>query len=108
MSEDIVAQVNKNINWGDYLFSRFVGERIRLPVTVEEKARCLYEPITTNKIKTIVTAWKKDAKVEINSSYVIERLTKMFGEPRDGCKWNILVFVTRGQVIDWDDEHPYP
>jgi hypothetical protein len=104
MSE-LTLEVNKHVDWADYLFSRFVGDRIRLPVTVDEKIQCLCDPVTTNKIKTAVAAWQKQQRVHLNTTYVIERLTKMFGEPRDGCKWTIILIQTRGGMIDWDDEH---
>lgn len=100
MSEDIVVEVTKCD-----LFSRFVKERVRLPETMDERLDCLNDPITINKIKTIVTAWKKEARVEINSASVIDRLSRMFGEPVDQKYWRIKVFATRGQAIDWDDEH---
>jgi len=90
------------------LVKRFIDERVRLPVTLEERLECVCDPISTNKIKTIVTAWKKDARVEVSAADVIERLTKLYGEPADGKSWRLKVFGSRGEMIDWDDTHSEP
>jgi phage/plasmid-associated DNA primase len=86
--------------------ARFFSERIRLPVTSEEKLECLNAPITSNKIKTIVTAWKKDARVELNSQDVLNRMAEEYGEPVNGKEWvKIRVFGSDGEVADWDAAH---
>jgi hypothetical protein len=67
---------------------------------------CRNEPITTNKIKTIVSAWKKDARVELNTQDVINRMTEEFGEPLNGKEWpTIRVFASDDLVADWDVSH---
>jgi hypothetical protein len=61
------------------------------------------EPVTTNKIKTIVAAWKKDARVELNTQDVVNRMTEEFGEPLNGKEWQtIRVFASDEMVADWD------
>jgi hypothetical protein len=93
------------VDSADVLFKAFLVERVREPRTLEEKMECRDDPVTTNRIKTFVCAWKKDKRVEMNTTYVIMRLTKMFGEPLDGKYWPaIKVFSSRGQTIDWDDQ----
>jgi len=88
------------------IYARFRSERVREPVTIEEKMKCRNEPMTTNKIKTIVTAWKKDARVELNSQDVINRLTEEFGEPVNGKEWpTIEVFGSDEGATDWDMAH---
>lgn len=86
--------------------ARFFSERIRLPETSEEKLECLNAPITSNKIKTIVTAWKKDARVELNSQDVLNRMAEEYGEPVNGKEWvKIRVFGSDAEVTDWDAAH---
>jgi len=88
------------------IYARFRSERVREPVTLEEKMKCRAEPITTNKIKTIVSAWKKEARVELNSQDVINRLTEEFGEPVNGKEWpTIQVFGSDEGATDWDMGH---
>jgi phage/plasmid-associated DNA primase len=87
-------------------FARFRGERIREPVTMEEKMECRNDPMTTNKIKTIITNWRKDAKVDLNTQEAINRLTEEFGEPVNGKEWHtIKVFGNDDAVVDWDAAH---
>lgn len=88
------------------IYARFRGERIREPITLEDKMECRNEPITTNKIKTIVSAWKKDARVELNTQDVVNRMTEEFGEPVNGKEWpTIRVFASDDLVADWDVSH---
>jgi len=86
--------------------ARFISERVREPITIEEKMKCRTEPVTTNKIKTIISAWKKDARVELNSQELVNRLTEEFGEPLNGKEWpTIMVFASDDLVTDWDTDH---
>jgi phage/plasmid-associated DNA primase len=87
------------------VYARFRGERIREPRTMEEKMECVNEPITTNKIKSMLTAWKKDVRVELSWQDVINRLTEEFGEPMNGKEWpTIRVFSSEDEVLNWDQE----
>jgi phage/plasmid-associated DNA primase len=88
------------------IYARFRSERVREPVTIPEKMECRAEPMTTNKIKTIVSSWKKDARVDLNSQDVINRLIEEFGEPVNGKEWpTIKVFASDEMVADWDADH---
>ncbi len=88
------------------VFARWRGERIRQPITMEEKIACRDEPITTNKIKSMLNAWKKDARAELDWQTTINRLTEEFGEPLNGKEWpTIKVFSTDEEVAEWDKEH---
>jgi phage/plasmid-associated DNA primase len=88
------------------VYARFRGERIRMPVTMEEKMECRNDPITTNKLKTIISMWRKDARVELTAQDAINRLTEEFGEPVNGKEWpTIKVFGSDDQVVDWDAAH---
>jgi phage/plasmid-associated DNA primase len=87
-------------------YARFRAERVREPVTMEEKLECRDAPITTNKIKSILSLWKKDARVELSAQDAINRLTEEFGEPLNGKEWpTIRVFSTDEEVADWDSSH---
>ena len=73
---------------------------------MEEKMECISDPITTNKIKTIVVNWRKEAKVDLNVQDVVNRLTEEFGEPTNGKEWQtIKVFAADDLVADWDTAH---
>jgi phage/plasmid-associated DNA primase len=87
-------------------FARFRGERIRQPVTMEEKMQCRDEPMLTNKIRTIISAWSKEARVPLSAQEAINRLTEEFGEPVNGKEWHtIKVFGSDDAVVDWDTAH---
>lgn len=92
---------------GDFdTFARFRSERIRQPVTMEEKMEARNDPMTTNKIKTIIINWRKEARVDLNTQEAINRLTEEFGEPISGKEWpTIKVFGSDDAVADWDTAH---
>ena len=86
--------------------ARFISERVREPVTMEEKLECRQDPMTSNKIKTIVSQWKKDARVDLNVQDVLNRLAAEFGEPQKGKEWpTIKVLGSDDAVADWDAAH---
>lgn len=89
------------------IYARFKSERVREAISLEDRAACRNDPMTTNKIKTIVSAWKKEARVDLNIQDVINRLTEDFGEPLDGGKlWpTIKVFAADDLALDWDTSH---
>ena len=85
------------------VYARFRNERIRLPSTPEEKTKCRMEPITSRQITTILNAWKKEVRVEIDAKTVVQRLTDEFGEPMNGKEWPvIMVFGSDEAVAEWD------
>ena len=89
------------------IYARFKSERVREAVSLDERTACRNDPITTNKIKTIVSNWSKDARVHLNIQDVINRMIEDFGEPTDGGKlWpTIKVFGADDLAIDWDASH---
>ena len=88
------------------IYARFKSERVREPTTLDERTECRNDPMTTNKIKTIVSAWKKEARVDLNVQDVVNRLTEDFGEPVNGKEWpTIKVFAADDLVLDWDASH---
>ena len=86
------------------IYARFRGERIRVPKTMEEKLTCKSNPTTTNKLKTIISSWRKEARVELNAQEAINRIVEEFGEPINANKeWtNIMIFGSDEAVVDWD------
>lgn len=88
------------------LYARFRGERVRLPMTDEERTECRMNPIATKAIKSILAAWNKDAKVSLDLDTVINRLSEEFGEPMNGKLWPaIMVFSDDGLVAEHDAKH---
>ena len=86
--------------------ARFISERVREPITNDEKMECKQNPINSNKIKNAVSAWKKEVRVDINSQDVLNRLLAEFGEPRNGKEWpTIKVFASEEAVVEWDAAH---
>ena len=86
--------------------ARFISERVREPVTMEEKLECRQDPMKSNKIKTIVSLWKKDARLELSHQDVLNRMAAEFGEPQKGAEWpTIKVFGSDDAVADWDTAH---
>jgi hypothetical protein len=61
----------------------------------------------TKDIKTIVSKWSKDVRVDLNFQDVINRFTEEFGEPaNNGKEWpTICVFAGDDLVVDWDMAH---
>lgn len=88
------------------VYARFRAERIREPTTMEEKLEFRSEPAVWNKIKSILSMWKKEARVEITAQDAMNRLTEEFGEPLNGKEWpTIRVFSSDEEVADWDAAH---
>jgi P4 family phage/plasmid primase-like protien len=86
--------------------ARFISERVREPVTMEEKLECRQDPMKSNKIKTIVSQWKKEARLELSHQDVLNRMAAEFGEPQKGAEWpTIKVFGSDDAVADWDAAH---
>lgn len=88
-------------------YARFRSERVRLPTTLEEKIQFREKPMLTKDIKTIVSKWSKDVRVELNFQDVINRFTEEFGEPaNNGKEWPaICVFAADDLVVEWDMGH---
>ena len=96
----LYAQARKDLTNHD-IYDAFRKERVRISVTQEDEM-----PITTNKIKTIVMAWRKEMRVDLNTQWVIIRLTEEFGEPVNGKEWPMIkVFGSDESVADWDANH---
>ncbi len=73
---------------------------------MEEKLEFRDSPMKTNQIKTILAAWKREARVELSAQEVLNRLTEEYGEPLNGNLWpTIRVFSTEEEVADWDHSH---
>jgi len=88
------------------LYARFRGERVRLPMTEEERTECRMNPIATKAIKSILASWNKDAKVSLDFDTVANRLSEEFGEPMNGKLWPaIMVFSDDGLVAEHDAKH---
>jgi P4 family phage/plasmid primase-like protien len=88
------------------LYARFRSERVRLPMTEEERTECRMNPIATKAIKSILAAWNKDAKVSLDLDTVVNRLSEEFGEPMNGKLWPaIMVFSDEGEVAGHDAKH---
>jgi P4 family phage/plasmid primase-like protien len=89
-------------------YARFRAERIRQPVTPEEKLEFRAEPMLTRKIENIFRAWKKEVGViGLEFAEVVKRLTEEFDEPINGGKeWpTIRVFGNDDEVVEWDRDH---
>jgi len=100
----LIAQTEKVTSYD--LYDAFRKERVRLPVTQEEKDECREDPITTNKIKTIVISWKKDRRVDLPTQMVIDKLTEEFGPPVNNKEWpKFKVFPSDDAAEDWDTNH---
>ena len=101
-------QLNKDLSSLD-VYRMFRSQRIRLPLTTGEIEERWKEPITTNKIKTIISAWRKEAHLDLNMQETIEHLKEEFGEPVNGKEWHtIKVFGSDDAVADWDAAHVTP
>jgi phage/plasmid-associated DNA primase len=88
------------------VYARFVGERIRSPVTMEEKLEARASPVKTNTIKTILANWKREARVDLSAQEVLQRMAEEYGEPINGKEWpTIRIFATDEEVADWDHGH---
>ena len=90
------------------IYARFKSERVREPMTLEERADCRNAPINTAKITSRINAWKKEARVELNPQDAIKRLVEDYGEPsgRKGDEWPMIkVFEADDLVLAWDAAH---
>ena len=88
------------------VYARFRGERVREPVTTEEKLKARMEPLLTARVKSIISHWKKETRTELDFKDAINRLTEEFGEPVNGKEWpGILMFGSEEEVAEWDKNH---
>ena len=87
--------------------ARFITERVRQPVTNEEKVKCREEVMTSNAIKNILSQWKKDTRtLDLNFQTVLNRMAAEFGEPARGKEWpQIMVMKTDDEAAAWDAAH---
>jgi phage/plasmid-associated DNA primase len=87
------------------VFANFMSERVRRPITNEEKMECQEHPVALGRIRLVLSAWKKEVKCDISPQDVINRLVEEFGEP-DSRGWDcFILFESADQARDWDEEH---
>lgn len=89
------------------LFARFESDRVRVPITNEEKMECLSNPIETARIRSLWNQWRKESQVSgLTSDQVITRLIAKYGEPEKSKLWSqIKVFASDEDAKEWDDAH---
>jgi P4 family phage/plasmid primase-like protien len=86
--------------------ARFISERVRQPITIEEKMERRQHPIKTQNIRRMVIKWKNDNKVKIDPDEFMNRLVAEFGMPDRGTEWPMInVFDNDDAVVDWDAAH---
>jgi phage/plasmid-associated DNA primase len=89
------------------VYARFKGERIREPKTSDEQLDCRTSPETTNKIKQIFNAWKKENLVNtLTADEMIKNLSNEYGDPEKGKNWPMIkVFGSDDDAAEWDKDH---
>jgi P4 family phage/plasmid primase-like protien len=98
-----VTKASSNYRESFDVYSRFKSERIREPRTTDEKMECVNNPVTVNRIKTVLAAWKRDTRSELTWQDAVNRLTEEYGEPRGGKEWGVFrVFSSDDEAIEWD------
>jgi len=93
-------------------FNRFVSERIRLPITDDDKLECRVAPVETNRIRLKFIYWRKETQrkenklIHLTNDEMLSRLKTKYGEPESGKFWSqFIVFGSDEDVKEWDDEH---
>ena len=88
------------------VYARFRAERIRLPITPEEKLEAHETPVSASKIRQVLAAWKKETKSEsLSAQDVLGRILDEFGEP-DARGWpGMKIFASDEEAANWDLEH---
>jgi len=87
------------------VYARFRAERIRLPITSEEKMECYETPVSQSTIRSVLNAWKKETRSELSAQDVLGRILDEFGEP-DARGWpGMKIFKSDEEVANWDAEH---
>ena len=87
-------------------YNMFRQQRVRMPVTQEEKDECRDDPVRTNRIKTVANAWRKDRHVDLPMKGLVAGLEEEFGAPVNGNEWPMIkVFGSDDAVADWDANH---
>ena len=88
------------------MFARFRSERIRKPTTPEELMEAREMPVSSNQIKSCLSAWSKETGIKLSAQEVLNSLMLEFGEPIRGKEWpSILLFRSDEEIAEWDKEH---
>ena len=103
--ESVMKASNKYKETFD-MYARFRSERIRKPTTPEELMEARELPVTTNQIKSCLSAWGKETGIKLSAQEVLNSLMLEFGEPVRGKEWpSVLLFRSDEEVAEWDTAH---
>ena len=103
---EVVMKASNKYKQNFDVYARFRTDRIRLPVTPEDAIDCRANPVEVKKMRQIVTQWKKDNKVDLTHTEVINRLNDEFGQAENEKFWTgFFLFGSDEEVADWDRNH---
>jgi len=92
----------------DYI-SLFINERIRVPITDEEKLECRTDPVTMSRVRMTFNQWKKTYSLSLSGiafDQVWNRLTSKYGETNDKREWSSFkIFNSEESAKEWDEAH---
>ena len=101
-----VTKASNKYKDGLDICARFISERVRQPITIEEKMERRQQPIKTRRIRQMLIKWKNESKVKIDPDEFMNRLIAEFGMPDRGDEWPMInVFDNDDAVVDWDAAH---
>ena len=100
---EVVMKASNKYKQNFDVYARFRTDRVRLPVTPEDAIDCRANPVEVKKLRTIVTQWKRDNKVDLTHTEVINRLNDEFGQAEQEKFWTgFFLFGSDEEVADWD------
>jgi P4 family phage/plasmid primase-like protien len=86
--------------------AKFDADRIREPITDEERLKCRTEPIDSGLILKIFRQWKREAQLSFDDKQLLPRIALKYGDPERSKFWTgICVFDNDVDVVEWDRMH---
>jgi hypothetical protein len=103
---EVVLQASNKYKENFDVVAKFDADRIREPITDEERLKCRTEPIDSGSILKIFRQWKKEAQLSFDDKQLISRISLKYGEPERSKFWTgIFVYDNDADVKEFDRAH---
>lgn len=103
---EVVLQASNKYKENFDVVAKFDADRIREPITYEERLKCRTEPIDSGSILKIFRQWKKEAQLNFDDKQLISRISLKYGEPERSKFWTgIFVYDNDADVKEFDRAH---
>jgi len=103
---EVVLQASNKYKENFDVVAKFDADRIREPITDEERLKCRTEPIDSGGILKIFRQWKKEAQLSFDDKQLLSRIALKYGDPERSKFWTgIFVYDNDVDVKEFDRLH---